>query len=124
MGTSFKSDLLTGHGRLQSRCQVSCCVPASIVVRSCAVQNTYIYCKCLLNTCRLMESRGAGGFLPVSSPKKSISNSPHLTMLAEKEEAGVCPRAEAVFGNRRHCAKFQIHLTDLPQYVLLSRGKK
>ena len=25
----------------QSRCQVHCCVPASIVVRSCAVQNTW-----------------------------------------------------------------------------------
>lgn len=26
----------------QSRCQAHCCVPASIVVGSCAVQNTYL----------------------------------------------------------------------------------
>lgn len=50
---------------------------------------------------------------------------PHLTELAEKEEAGVRPRAEAIFlASEDIKLGLQIHLTDLIQYVLLSREKK
>lgn len=50
---------------------------------------------------------------------------PDFTELAEKEEAGVCPRAEAIFLAREDIKLgLQIHLTDLLQYVLLSRGKE
>ena len=62
---------------------------------------------------------------PEKKKKKSISNSPHLTELAEKEEAGVCPRAEAIFLAREDIVLgLQIHLTDLIQYVLLRRGEE
>lgn len=129
-GNFIQQDLLTGHGRVRvgARCIVVYLHRLLLGPVLCRIlgQSTYIQYKCLLNTCRLMEGREwAGGFLPTSHQKKSISNSPHLTKLAEKEEAGVCPRAEAVFLAREDIVLgLQIHLTDLLQYVLLSRGEE
>lgn len=48
-----------------------------------------------------------------------------LTKLADKEEAGVCPRAEAIFLAREDVNAGALdHLTDLIQYVLLGRGEE
>lgn len=129
-GNFIQQDLLTGHGRVRvgARCTLVNLHRLLLGPVLCRIlgQNTYIQYKCLLNTCHLMESREwAGGFLPTSPQKKRISNSPHLTKLAEKEEAGVCPIAEAVFLAREDIVLgLQIHLTDLLQYVLLSRGEE
>lgn len=49
----------------------------------------------------------------------------HLKELAQKEEAGVCPRAEVILLAREDIKLgLQLHLADLIQYVLLSRGEE
>lgn len=124
-GDFIQKDLLTGHGRVKVGARL-------IVVYLHRLLLGPVLCRILTFTVSAYwilavwwRAEWAGGFLPVSPPKKSISNSPHLTMLAEKEEAGVCPRAEAVFlAIEDIVLGLQIHLTDLPQYVLLSRGEE